>query len=116
MILSTTRNPPFERTTTCLPLSHPAVPGRRRRSPGSGTDASASPLTSPHRTRLLLLLLLTLQVARLSVLVVGHLGEEVGRDETALAVYLAQIEAVVVHLAVDVDDLTGRERQFLLQL
>lgn len=45
----------------------------------------------------------------LRTVLIGSFGEEVGRDETPLAVYFAHVEAVVVHFAVDVDYLAGLE-------
>lgn len=92
---------------TWFALAHGVVPGRRRRPPGA-RPVAPSPLAPACRPRLLLAL-------RLCVLVCG-LSQEVGRHQAADAVYLAEVEAVVVHVAVDVDDLTGGERQFLLQL
>lgn len=51
----------------------------------------------------------------LPVIQVGRLGQEVGRHEATHSVQLAHEEAVVVHLAVDVDDVARFERQFHLQ-
>lgn len=51
----------------------------------------------------------------LPVVQVGRLGEEVGRHEASHSFQLAHEKAVVVHLAVHVDDVARFERQFHLQ-
>lgn len=50
-----------------------------------------------------------------SILLPGGLSKEIGRNQAALSVQLAHVEAVLVRLPVHVDDVTRTERQLHLR-
>lgn len=70
----------------------------------------------PSRARPLALTGSPATLRRLALTLARRLGEEVARYQTSHAVQLAHVEAVVVHVAVYVDLVSGLERQLdLLQ-
>lgn len=99
------RSSPPSLPRTFVPAAHLALPGRGRGAPRPGARPPA-PL-APARG-------LLRRVARPVLL--RRLGEEVGGHQAPHPVDLAHVEAVVVHLAVHVDDLARGEAQFYLQL
>lgn len=92
---------------TFIPPSYLVLPGWRRRAPGPGAH-TPSPLPPAHGPALL--------GSLTGAVLLRRLREEIGGHQAPDTVDLAHVEAVVIHLAVDVDDLAGAEAQFYLQL